>query len=75
MIDQISTGGNPGVAAKPLGDLLKVRAPRTEAPKEDTVQLSPSAQARMLRREGQSIEQIAMKLGLAIPTVDAFFKD
>ena len=84
MIDQVSSVGTPGVLQKSLSDIAKTPVVRTEreqgperqaAPRADSVQLSPSAQARVLRREGQSIEQIAMKLGLAIPTVDAFFKE
>jgi DNA-binding NarL/FixJ family response regulator len=89
MIDQISSGGILGATSKSLADLTKAPAPRTEnalirsekapekqvALKEDSVQLSPSAQARNLRREGKSIPQIAIQLGLSIPTVDAFFKE
>jgi hypothetical protein len=88
MMDQISASGMTH-GSKPLSDITKVIAARTEktpirsekapekpdALREDSVQLSPSAQARKLRREGQSIPQIAIRLGLAIPTVDAFFKE
>jgi DNA-binding NarL/FixJ family response regulator len=91
MIDQISAGGTPGGLGTPKlqPDLTKAQAIRTEkepirsekapekpaTPREDSVQLSPSAQARILRREGKSIPQIAIQLGLSIPTVDAFFKE
>ena len=76
MIDQISAGGTPGglVTPKLQVDLTRAQAVRTEkAP--DSVQLSPSAQARILRREGKSIPQIAIQLGLSTLTVDAFFKE
>jgi len=84
MIDQISAGGTPGglVTPKLQVDLTRAQAVRTEktpqqtdTPREDSVQLSPSAQARILRREGKSIPQIAIQLGLSTLTVDAFFKE
>jgi hypothetical protein len=89
MIDQISAGRTPEITPKSQSDLTRAYTARTEkapirsektpekpdTPREDSVQLSPSAQARALRRDGQSIPQIAIKLGLSIPTVDAFFKE
>jgi hypothetical protein len=90
MINPISANGMPGNTPKPEADPVKTRAqvnaeqvPRRsedapaklEIPQGDSVQLSPSAQARALRQAGQSIPQIAMKLGLAIPTVAAFFEE
>ena len=80
MIDQISAGGAAGGLGIPKyqADLAKAQAVKTEKvpfQSEDSVQLSPSAQARTLRREGKSIPQIAIQLGLSIPTVDAFFKE
>ena len=90
MISPISTSGTLVVTTKVEADFAKVKtvvkaekppvrseeAPvKLETPIKDSVQLSPSAQARILRRAGQSIPQIAMKLGLAIPTVAAFFQD
>lgn len=89
MIDQVSAGRGPVVAPNTQSDLTRASAARTEkasiptdkqpekpdALKEDIVKLSPTAQARALRREGQSIPQIAIKLGLSIPAVDAFFTE
>ena len=90
MINPISTSGTPGITPKVEAEFVKARtavnagsAPvrseevpaKLETPIKDSVQLSPSAQARILRREGKSIPQIAIKLGLAIPTVAAFFEE
>ena len=90
MINPLSTNATPGLTPKAEADLVKVRpevkAEKTrgrsdeipaklETPIKDSVQLSPSAQARALRQAGQSIPQIAIKLGLAIPTVAAFFEE
>jgi len=90
MINPVSAHATPGITPKPESDLVKVRtevkaanmpgrseetAARLETPIKDSVQLSPSAQARALRRAGQSIPQIAIKLGLAIPTIAAFFEE
>ena len=90
MINPISTSGTPGITPKVEAEFVKARtavnagsAPvrseevpaKLETPIKDSVQLSPSAQARILRQAGQSIPQIAIKLGLAIPTVAAFFEE
>jgi len=90
MIYAVSARGMPGMVAKPEAELVKTRSEinaeqvpgrsvdvtaKRETPAEDSVQLSPSAQARALWQAGQSIPQIAMKLGLAIPTVAAFFEE
>jgi hypothetical protein len=90
MINPISTAGTTGITPKAEKDLIKAKtavnadkAPvrsaevpeRLETPIKDSVQLSLSAQARVLRQAGQSIPQIAIKLGLAIPTVAAFFEE
>jgi hypothetical protein len=89
MINPLSTNATPGITTKVEADLVKARTEvkadklqgrpevpaRLETPIRDSVQLSPSAQARALRRAGQSIPQIAIKLGLAIPTVAAFFEE
>ena len=89
MINPISTSGTPGVTLKADLDFAKVKtaakaekAPvrpeelpaKLETPIKDSVQLSDSAQARIMRQAGESIPQIALKLGLAIPTVAAFFQ-
>jgi hypothetical protein len=89
MINPISANGMPGITPKPEADSVRTRAQvnaeqvpgrsedapaKLEVPERDSVQLSPSAQARALYQAGQSIPQIAMKLGLAIPTVAAFFE-
>ncbi|MGA2641436.1 MAG: hypothetical protein ABSG21_11125 [Spirochaetia bacterium] len=90
MINPISSNATPGTTPTAAADSLKVKtaiktehaqlrpteAPvKLETPIKDSVQLSHSAQARALRRAGESIPQIAIKLGLAIPTVAAFFED
>jgi hypothetical protein len=90
MINPMSTNAMPGITPKAEADLVKVSTEvkavkmrgrseeipaKLETPIRDSVQLSPSAQARALRQAGQSIPQIAIKLGLAIPTVAAFFKE
>jgi len=90
MINPISTSGTPGTTPKPEADSLKVKTAvkteqsqvkptevptKLETPIKDSVQLSPSAQARALRQAGESIPEIAIKLGLAIPTVAGFFKE
>jgi hypothetical protein len=89
MIEQVSAGGIPGYTPKSLSDFTRantaapekasVRSERIPAKpdvsREDSVRLSLPAQARILRREGQSIPQIAIRLGLSITTVDAFFKE
>lgn len=90
MINPISTSGTPGITPKAEADSLKVKTAvkteqsqvkptevpvKLETPTKDSVQLSPSAQARALRQAGESIPEIAIKLGLAIPTVAGFFKE
>jgi hypothetical protein len=81
MIDQISAGGAGASGIPQLqANLRKAQAVSAEKvpilpANAPDVQLSPSAQARLLRREGKSIPQIAIRLGLSIPTVDAFFKE
>ena len=80
MINPLSSNATPGITPKAEADLVKVRTSeeipaKLETPIKDSVQLSPSAQARALRQAGQSIPQIAIKLGLAIPTVAAFFEE
>jgi hypothetical protein len=89
MINPLSTNTTSGITPKAEADLVKVSTEiraakmtgrseeipvKLETPIKDSVQLSPSAQARALRQAGQSIPQIAIKLGLAIPTVAAFFE-
>ncbi len=90
MINPLSINSTPGISPKAEADLVKARPEvkadkptgrseevpaKLETPIKDSVQLSPSAQARALRQAGQSIPQIAIKLGLAIPTVAAFFEE
>jgi len=90
VINPLSTNAAPGITPKAEAELLKERTDvkaaklpnrseatpaKLETPIKDSVQLSPSAQARALRQAGQSIPQIALKLGLAIPTVAAFFEE
>ena len=90
MINPISTSGTPGITPKAEVDFAKAKtavdadkAPirpeevslKLESSIRDSVELSDSAQARILRQAGQSIPQIAIKLGLGIPTVAAFFEE
>ena len=46
---------------------------KTESPKPDVVELSYSAQAKLLRQQGYSIPEIAMQLKLDVKTVNGFF--
>jgi len=46
---------------------------KTEAPRVDVVEISHSAQAKVLKQEGLTIPQIAIKLGLDVKTVTTFF--
>ena len=90
MINPLSLSAAPGMTPKAEMDPVKVRTEvkaekmqgryaevpaKLETPIKDGVQLSRPAQARALRQAGQSIPQIAIKLGLAIPTVAAFFEE
>jgi hypothetical protein len=90
MINPVSARVMPGISPMPEADAVKTRSEvnaelvpgrsvdgpaKLATPAEDSVKLSPTAQARALRQAGQSIPQIAMKLGLAIPTVAAFFEE
>ena len=90
MINPISTSGTPGNTPKAEADFVQTKtaakaekAPvrseevslKLETSMKDSVVLSDSAQARNLRQAGQSIPQIALKLGLSIPTVAAFFDE
>jgi hypothetical protein len=79
MINPISTNGTPSITPQAVkADRTPVKSEqislKLETSLKDSVTLSPSAQARILRRAGQSIPQIAIKLGLAIPTVAAYFE-
>jgi hypothetical protein len=79
MINPISTNGTPSITPQAVkADRTPVKSEqislKLETSIKDSVTLSPSAQARILRRAGQSIPQIAIKLGLAIPTVAAYFE-
>jgi DNA-binding NarL/FixJ family response regulator len=42
---------------------------KTAAPGEDTVKLSPTAQARLMLHQGISVKQIARNLGLSVQAV------
>jgi len=90
MINPLPTNAAPAITPKADADLMTARiqvkaaqltdsSEKSEAklqtPTKDSVQLSPSAQARAMRQAGRSIPQIAIKLGLAIPTVAAFFEE
>ena len=82
MINPLSISAAPGMIPKTEMDPVKVRTEvkaekmqGSSAELPDSVQLSRPAQARALRQAGQSIPQIAIKLGLAIPTVAAFFEE
>ena len=90
MINPVSTNGTPGTTPKVDSDTVNVKTTakaektsvtpegvpaKLETPIKDSIELSDSAQARSMRQAGQSIPQIALKLGLAIPTVAAFFEE
>jgi len=46
---------------------------RIDAPNADVVEISHSAQAKVLKQEGLTIPQIAIKLGLDVKTVTTYF--
>jgi hypothetical protein len=81
MIDSISSN-NP-IARNPIAapDQTAPKPPttledipvKTDASKGDVVQLSDSAQAKLLKQHGLDIAQIAIKLGLDEKTVSTFF--
>ena len=90
MMNPLSINAAPAMTPKAETDPVKVRTEvkaermqgrsaevplKLETPIKDSVQLSDPAQAKALRQAGQSIPQIAIKLGLAIPTVAAFFEE
>ena len=51
----------------------EVTQAKIDAPKADVVEISHSAQAKVLKQEGLTIPQIAIKLGLDVKTVTTFF--
>jgi hypothetical protein len=50
----------------PVGQLAKIE------PTEDTVKLSPGAQVRLLKTQGQSVAQIVVNTALSTQTVNSY---
>jgi len=80
MVDPIRSNSVPAgnvptprpVSAKPAAQPEAV--PVTTSPaKEDTVELSYAAHAQLLRQQGLSIPEIALKLGQDVKTVTGYF--
>lgn len=46
-------------------------AAKTTAPDEDSVKLSPTAQARLMLHQGMNVKQIARNLGLSVQAVSS----
>jgi hypothetical protein len=81
MVDPISSN-NPMVSKQvAAADQAPVKPPakpesapfKVDVPKTDVVELSLSAQAKLLKQQGMSIAQIAIQLGLDVETVSGFF--
>ncbi len=80
MVDPIRSNSTPPVdvpaarpvAAKPAAQ-QEAASVTTNAAKEDTVELSYAAHAQLLRQQGLSIPDIAMKLGQDVKTVTSYF--
>jgi hypothetical protein len=71
------TGVNPLVQAVETGPKTKqadAPAPKSARvqPKGDTVELSKTAQIRLLKHQGETVEQIAARLGLDVKTVNSY---
>ena len=80
MINPISSN-NAAVNKLAAADQAIAKAPvpaegtqaKTDSQKLDVVEISHSAQAKVLKQEGLTIPQIAIKLGLDVKTVTTFF--
>ena len=62
----------PVRAPEPKAPTVTAQAIQPVAPKTDTVEISIPAQARQLKLEGQSINQVAYKLSLSVDTVNQY---
>ena len=49
-----------------------VATEKVASPQQDTVKLSPAAQAHALKIQGQSVTQIAANLGVSAATIDGY---
>jgi hypothetical protein len=67
-----STPSTPSTPATPPSHQEDTQA-KVSSSKPDVVQLSFSAQAQLLRQQGMTLPQIALRLGLDISTVTSFF--
>ncbi len=68
----VSAKPAPEVTAKPPAQQQAVSM-ATSAAKNDTVELSYAAHAQLLRQQGLSIPEIALKLGQDVKTVSGYF--
>jgi hypothetical protein len=74
-MDMSISGVNPMIsAAETQPKPVDIAAPATVTvpPKDETVEISKSAQARLLQHQGQTVAQIAINLGLDAKTVDSY---
>jgi len=78
MAIQVSGGGPSNIQSAPstLGSKQRttnpVAAEKVASPQQDTVKLSPAAQAHALKIQGQSVNQIAANLGVSVATIDGY---
>lgn len=74
MVTQIYRG-NPsdfGSTAQVAAVPLTVKQLTTLKPQEDTVKLSTDAQIRVLKSQGQTVEEIALRMALTTKAVDSY---
>jgi len=56
----------------PTAPVASVKRPTNVEPKADTVKLSPGAQVRLLKTQGQTVAQIAISTALPTQTVNSY---
>ncbi len=76
IVSQVTPYGSSGVTTTYQASATKVYQPAKTtaltAPKSDTVELSDSAQARLLKTQGYSVSMIALKLGVDVSTINQY---
>ena len=72
MVDPISTNNAAQNANRPAEQARFEPPARTDVQKADVVELSHSAQAKLLRQQGMNVFEIAIKLGLDVKTVSSY---
>lgn len=71
-IEPTSMANTPVQPIKPAEPKAPAVTVQPIAPRTDTVEISIPAQARQLKQEGQSINEIAYKLSLSVETVSQY---